>query len=55
MNDTMQAISQTELGGPEVLQRVTLPIRRPASARSSFESTPPASTRSTPWLGRAAC
>ena len=29
MNDTMQAISQNELGGPDVLQRVTLPIPAP--------------------------
>jgi len=29
MNDTMQAISQDELGGPEVLKRVTLPTPKP--------------------------
>src|SRR3546814_5711460 len=29
MTDTMQAISQDELGGPEVLKRVTLPVPKP--------------------------
>jgi NADPH:quinone reductase-like Zn-dependent oxidoreductase len=29
MDDTMQAISQDELGGPEVLKRVTLPTPKP--------------------------
>ncbi len=40
MNDTMQAISQDELGGPEVLNPVQVPIPGPGWARSSSVSTP---------------
>ena len=53
MNDTMKAISQDELGGPEVLKLVTLPTPAPRrSARFSFACTQPALTRSTPLTGK---